>query len=57
VDGKYLTAIGPSSQDGCGIGHVVWREEPDGISFVYLEPDFLPSDHILLDYWVWTRID
>ena len=57
VDVEYVTAVGPGSDDGCGIGHVVWREEPNGISFVYLEEGFLPSDHILLDYWVWTRIN
>ena len=52
VDGQYV-AGDPS---GCAFTRLMWREEPDGISFVYLEPDHLPSDHILLDYWVWTRI-
>ena len=55
VDGVVVTSS--TNGGGCGIGNGVWREEPDGFSFVWLEPTFLPSDHIMLDHWVWTRIE
>lgn len=47
----------PGGSPECGGGNdQVWRQEPDGISFIVLDPTYLPSDHILLDHWVWTRI-
>jgi TRAP-type C4-dicarboxylate transport system substrate-binding protein len=55
--GKYVEMTTVSGDADCGVGpNSVWREEPDGISFVSLDPNFLPSDHILIDHWVWTRI-
>ena len=58
VDGvvRQHTTSGP---DPCEFnGDVVWRPEPDGISFVNAPSDFVdPDDRALLDYWVWTRID
>lgn len=56
---KAATPAPPGAEPcvDCGVGpNSVWREEPDGISFVSLDPTFLPSDHILIDHWVWTRI-
>ena len=57
--GAVLEFVNDAGSDPeCGDGErQAWREEPDGISFITLNPTYLPSDHILLDRWVWTRIE
>ena len=56
-DDKLVEMVTTGGDADCGVGpNSVWREEPDGISFISLDPSFLPSDHILVDRWVWTRI-
>jgi TRAP-type C4-dicarboxylate transport system substrate-binding protein len=56
VDGSYLATTSDNDQFCGTLNHAMWKQEPDGISFVHFDPEMLPSDHILLDYWVWTRI-
>ena len=52
---RMHTASGPG---GCEFnGEVVWRPEPDGISFIVIPFGKIPADdRALLDRWLWTRI-
>ena len=53
---QWKSTSGPSN---CEFGgDMVWRPEPDGISFVVLPHESIPrDDRALLDHWIWTRIN